>query len=67
MERGDAILTGMNLDHAEVGIGAGSNGERGSDPTRFGIPVHVGRPQYELADSLGVDRKTIRKYPIVAN
>ena len=30
--------------------------------TEILIHWHAGRSQYELADSLGVDRKTIRKY-----
>ena len=32
------------------------------DITEILIHWHAGRSQYELADSLGVDRKTIRKY-----
>ena len=32
------------------------------DITEILIHWYAGRSQYELADSLGVDRKTIRKY-----
>jgi hypothetical protein len=38
------------------------------DITEILVHWYAGRSQYELADSLGVDRKTIRKYlaPAVA-